>query len=200
MTIPAPPTADDFEGLEDDLAAPDPTFAIIPAPVFAEDMERMLPLVDALVAGFAAGRVRMEDPDERLALVELRRRVVPVIDRLELAVKMIDKVFLQYAVEENAERIRLPDDRLVMYDRPRGEYTTQAAPLRTALAAISRLDGSISMAEVDEALKVEQIVRPNHTKLNALAKRYGGAVKEAIDAHRTFIAPDPARGRVRFPR
>lgn len=191
---------DDFEGLAEDLASAEPAFAIIPAPVFADDMERMLPLVESLVAGFAAGRVRMEDPSERLALVELRARILPVVERLQLAVTLIEKVFLQSALDTHAEKIRLPDDRVVAYEAPRGEYVTQAATLRSALAAIAHTDGTLSLSEVEEALAVVQTIKPNHTKLNSLAKRYGGDVAEAIAKHRQFVAPDPERGKVRFPR
>lgn len=189
---------DDLEGIAEDLAAV-PVMSVVPATEFSADMERMAPLVEALVSGFAAGRVRMEDPDERLALVLLHERLIPVIERLGMARTMIERVFLQYAVDQQADRVRLPDDRMVVYEQGRGSYTTDAVRLRTELMSIAALDGTVSQAEVNDALRVEETVTPNHTRLNALVKR-GGAVAEAIARHRQWVAPAATSGRVRFPR
>lgn len=172
---------------------------IVPAYMFTTDLERMAPLVDALVAGFAAGRVRMTDPAERLALVDLRARLVGVIGTLTDARNLIEQVFLQYAVEQKAAEVMLPDERRVHYEAARGEYITEAKKMRVALHALASLDGTVPPGEVDEALKEEVTIKPNHSKLNALAKKYGGTVAEVINANRTFVVPPPERGRVRFP-
>ena len=155
----------------------------------------------ALVAGLAANRIRMTDPQMRADLVALHEELAEAIQPLQLAKTTVERVFLMYAVDAQAKEVPIPGMGAVHYEAPRGEYIVQAKALRTALFEIHHLDGAPTVEEIDEALRVEEApVKPNNTRLNALQKKYGGQVKEAIDQHRQFVAPPAENGRVRFPK
>ncbi len=186
----------DFADLDDALVPADRVTAV----AFLEDLARMQPLVDALVAGFGAGRVILDKPEERRALVELHAALDGVIGKLAGARTMIEQVFLQAAVARKAEAIPLDDGREVRYEAPRGEYVGDMAALRRDLLAIAALDGSIPTEIIDDALTTEVTVKADNRKLNAIAKKYGEAAAGAIAKRRTYVTPPPERGRVRFPR
>ena len=191
---------DDFEGLDDDLKAVVPAVELVPAGAFITDMERLEPLVTALVAGFAANRIRMDDAHVRAELVDLRSRLLRVIHPLRMTADTIERLFVMEAARLNAKVIGLGEDAgRVTYEPPRGEYVTSAPPLRRDLAALALAGEGITREEIDAALPEILTVKPNHTKLNALEKRYGGPVADAIRKHRQYVAPPPERGRVRFP-
>lgn len=191
---------EDFEGLDEDLAQSRALVQPIPPEEFIADLERMLPLVQALVAGWSAGRVHMADPNDRAALVALRAAIVAVKDVLWSAQSVIERAFLDDAIARGATTTKLPDGRSVIYEPPRGEYVGDMRALRTALATIANLDGTVTMEEVDMALKEEVVVKPDHRRINAIAKRAGGSVAEAIAKHRQHVVPSGVQGKVRFPR
>lgn len=155
---------------------------------------------EILVAGLASNRIRMTDPKQRADLVRLHAELTEAIQPLALAKSTVERVFLMYAVDAQAKEVPVPGMGAVRYEPPRGEYVVQSKALRTALYEIHHLDGAPTAAEIDEALHVEEApIKANNTKLNALEKKYGGAVREAIARYRQFVQPDAERGRVRFP-
>lgn len=189
--------SDDFDGLDEELEQRQ--VSLVTA---AEATDWLAPLsqqVEALVAGFAANRIRMTDPEQRAALVRMRAELDAVLEPLTLAKSTIDRVFLRYAVDAQAREVPIPGLGAVHYEPPKGQYVGQWAELRKALHAIGQLEGAPTPEEIDPAFTVVTEVKGNNTKLNALAKKYGGGVAEAIERHRTFVTPEAERGRVRFP-
>lgn len=156
---------------------------------------------EVLVAGLASNRIRMTDPKQRADLVRLHAELTEAIHPLALAKSTVERVFLMYAVDAQAKEVPIPGMGAVHYEAPRGEYIVQGKALRTALLELHHLDGAPTLEEIDEALRVEEApVKANNTKLNALEKKYGGTVREAIGRLRQFVQPEAERGRVRFPK
>lgn len=187
---------------DDDLvvATPSSPVAIVPADVFAARLESMIPEVEDLVAGFAAGRIRMTDADERARLVDLRERSRAISEALRLVERTIERVFAAYAADIGATTVALGEGRRpVLIEKPRAEYVTQAEPLRRELLRISALDGAPTREEIESAVKVVVDHKPDHRILNAMATKYGGEVAAAIAQYRTRPDVDLAAGRVRFP-
>lgn len=156
---------------------------------------------EALVAGLASNRIRMDDPQQRADLVRLHAVLGEAIQPLALASSTVERVFLMYAVDAQAKEVPIPGMGAVHYEAPRGEYIVQGKALRAALLELHHLDGAPTLQEIDEALRVEEApVKANNTKLNALEKKYGGRVRDEIERLRQFVAPAAERGRVRFPK
>lgn len=172
---------------------------IVTATEFSGDLDRMLPLVEALVAGWAQGRVRMESPEERRALAELHARLSAVVRQLNVATTAIEEVFRRHALATQARDLPLAGGQTVVYEAPKGSYHTDARAMRTALLAIAHTDGTITPEEVAGLFTEEVTVKVDHRKLNAIARKRGTAVAEAIDRHRVFRTPPPEQGKVRFP-
>ena len=194
---------DDFDDLDAMLApsavALAPAVELVTAEAFIADLERLLPLVRTLVAGFSGNRIRMDSPAERERLFRLRSLATDVLSSLSLVPATIERVFLTAAISVGAEVVPVPGTSGVRYEKPKGEYVIQSRPLRVELLRISALDGSPTLEEIDAAIREVTTLKPNHTHINKLAKTYGGEVKAAIDKHRQWVAPEPERGRVRFP-
>lgn len=192
---------DDLEDLDAELEAhaAAPLVAVVPPQAFIEDMERLSPLVDSLVAGFGAGRVFMDSPEQRRQLVVLRDRINRVTRTLSAASGTIEAAFKDAAIAANAKAIPIPGMAPVRFEPARGEYVGDWATLRMVLRALAVTTGIPPVEEVDAALTEVRTVKPDHRRLNSLKDRYGGAVAEAIDANRQFIVPPAVTGRVRFP-
>lgn len=190
------------DDLDQELAeqAASPLVAVVRPPEFIEDMARLKPLVDALVAGFGAGRVFMDDPLQRAQLVELHARIRDVVSTLSAAESVIERTFKDALIAAGARQLPVPGTTPVRFEPARGEYVGDFAALRRSLAAMAAQTGIPPLEEVHAALTETTVVKPDHRKLNALKDRYGGEVAEAIDRHRQFIAPPPQAGRVVFPR
>lgn len=156
---------------------------------------------EVLVAGLASNRIRMTDPQQRADLVRLHAELEEAIQPLALAKSTVERVFLMYAVDAQAKEVPIPGMGAVHYEAPRGEYIVQGKALRAALLEMHHLDGAPTLEEIDEALRIEEApVKANNSKLNALEKKYGGGVREAIGRFRQFVQPEAERGRVRFPK
>jgi hypothetical protein len=189
----------DLEGLDDDLAQ---NALVLVTPKQATVVaEALADAAEAMVRGLTANRIRMTDPQQRADLVELREELNAAIEPLTLARDTIDRVFLIFAVESKAREVAIPGGPAVHYEAARGQYVVQAPELRARLLELSLLDGAPTREEVDEALPEERVVsvKANNTHLNALVKRYGGNVAEAVAQMRQFVMPHPHKGRVRFP-
>ena len=186
---------------DDDLIVVPPTpVEIVGADEFSAVLEHMAPTIEDLVRGFAAGRIRMTDADERARLVDLRERSRAVSEALRLVERTIERVFAAYAADIHATTIALgPDRRPVLIEKPRADYITQAEPLRRELLRLAALDGSPTQDEVEKAVKVVVTHTPDHRVLNSLSTKYGGEVAEAIGKYRTRPEVDPTAGRVKFP-
>ena len=193
---------------EDDLGDLDAEFAaqaaaplvkVIPPEVFIEDMERLAPLVDALVSGFAAGRVFMGSPEQRRQLAVLWNRITAVTGTLSAASHVIETAFKNQAIEQGAKQIPVPGMLPVRFEQPRGSYTGDWATLRTELRRMALETGIPPLEDVERALREERVITPDHRVLNSLKDRYGGEVAETIDRLRQFIVPPPETGRVRMP-
>lgn len=187
----------DFDDLDEELAASQR--ALVTADEATQQLDALAPRVEALVAGLASNRIRMTDPRQRVDLVRLRAEILRVLEPLETARSMVDQVFLKYAVDSRAKEVPIPGMGAVVYEPPKGQYVGEWETMRAALHAIGQLDGAPTPEEIDPAFTVVTETKGNNTKLNALAKKYGGAVAEAIERHRQFVMPEPSRGRVRFP-
>jgi hypothetical protein len=189
----------DEDDLDELLAQPGAVTTIITAPEADEAIRALEPRLAELVAGFAQGRIRMTDAQQRAQLVALRESARAAQEPLRLIADTIEKVFLTYAVEAGAKEVPIPGAGPVRYEAPRGEYVADWRALRSALIQANLDTGAPTLAEIEQAFSEEVIVKGNNTRLNGLATRYGGEVAEAIRAHRQYVAPGPEKGRVRFP-
>lgn len=194
---------DDFDGLDDDLirgpTAVEPATEPVTAEAFIDDLVKLEPYVEALVAGFSSGRIFMNQPSQRQALVDLHAQLEAVIGRLTSARLMIEHVFRDALVDKGAGAIPLPDGHEVILEPARGQYVTRDKELYEALLQVARTTGDVPEAEVHDAIRAVTEYKANHAKLNAMAKKRGSAVADIIAAHRTFVAPPASAGRVRFP-
>lgn len=192
---------DDFDGLDDDLSsrALEPITEPVTAEAFIDDLVKLEPYVEALVAGFASGRIFMNQPSQRQALVELRAQILAVEGLLSTARTMIETVFKNALIDAGALSLPTPDGKEVTLEAARGDYVTKDQALYEALLAIARGSGDVPESEVHDAIRVATTYKANHAKLNAMAKKRGDAVAAVIAAHRTFVTPPAAAGRVRFP-
>lgn len=177
-----------------------PLVAVVRAPEFSNDMERLLPLAEALVSGFAAGRVFMDDPEERRQLVVLRERIDAVVTTLGAAGAIIERAFKDTLVNAGAKAIPVPGLNPVKFEPARGEYVGDFAKLRAALAEMAASTGIPPLEEVHAALTEVRTVKPDHRRINAMRERYGAEVAAVIDRHRQFIDPPASAGRVVFPK
>lgn len=186
---------------DDDLAvAVREPVELVTAADFTADLERWMPLAQALVRGFAANRIRMSDVEQRHDLVVLRARAAAIRELLGLVTGTVDRVFAAYAAETEATTIPLGEGRKpVLYDKPRADWVTQAEPLRRELLRLSALDGAPTADEIEKAIKPVIEFVPDHRTLNSLATRYGGDVRAAIEKYRVRPEIDPAKGRAKFP-
>lgn len=191
---------DDLADLDDALVASSaPELApYVPAASFAAALARIHPDLEQTVAGFAQGRIRMDDPQERGDLADLHHELDRVIKLLAAVRSGIDTVFLTAARERNAKEIPLPEGRKVVYEAPRGSYTGDFRAMRRELAELAALHGDLPPDVVQDALREEVVVTPDHRKLNAIKARYGARAAAIIDGHRTFVVE--GTGRVRYPR
>lgn len=192
---------DDLSDLDDALAAMPEQVQLAPivAPrAFAHALATMYPDLEQTVAGFASGRIRMDEPGDRGDLADLRYELDRVVKLLSSVRGAIDSVFLTAARERGAKEIPLPDDRKVVYEAPRGSYTGDFRAMRRELAELAALHGDLPPDIVQDALREEIVVTPDHRKLNAIKARYGARAGAIIDGHRTFVVE--GTGRVRYPR
>lgn len=190
-----------MDDLDEELAqqAEAPLVAVIRPPEFIADMERLLPLAEALVSGFAAGRVFMDDPEQRRQLVVLRDRIDAVVTTLHSAEAVIERAFKDTLIAAGARQIPVPDHQPVRFEPARGEYVGDFVVLRTELATMAAQTGVPPLEEVHLALTEVRTVKPDHRRLNAMHDRYGDEVAAIIDRHRQFVTPPAVAGRVRFP-
>lgn len=189
----------DEEGLDELLAQPSAVTTIITAEEADEAIRALEPRLAELMAGFAQGRIRMTDAQQRARLVALREAARAAQEPLRLIADTIERVFLVYAVDSKAKEVTIPGSGPVRYEAPRGEYVANWRALRSALIQANLDTGAPTLEEIDQAFSEETIVKGNNTRLNGLASRYGGEVREAIEHHRQYVAPGPEKGRVRFP-
>lgn len=195
MSMPDPPVDD----LDDLLESP-PSVALVAPSEAAQILDPLRSQLAQLVAGFAANRIRMTDPKQRADLVALRSVVSDVLEPLSLIKTTVERVFLLHAIDTSAREIPVPGGPAVVYEPPKGEYVGEWTDMRRELLAVAALEDVPGMrAEIAAAFTETVTVKGNNTKLNALAKKYGGKVRDVIEARRTFVMPDADRGRVRFP-
>lgn len=194
-----PMSVPDEDDLDELLAQPAAVTTIVTAPEAEAAIRSLEPKLGELVAGFASGRIRMTDAQQRAQLVALREAALAAQQPLRLISETVDRVFLMYAVEAGAKEVPIPGSAPVRYEAPKGEYVADWAALRSELVRVNLETGAPTLAEIEQAFTETVTVKGNNTRLNALASRYGGDVKAAIDEGRQYVSPGPERGRVRFP-
>lgn len=110
----------------------------------------------------------------------------------------LERSFVAAAAEANANELRTSVG-IVKIKLPDAQYETRAQAIREGLTRLVA-EGTLSKEEVDAACPVTITYGVNHTKLNALHRHRGDAVREVIDSNRHRIEPDPLAARPMFPK
>lgn len=128
-------------------------------------------------------------PAERYELARARE----VLYKVEQAVKdrrmAIDRAFTRAAADRKMDQVKLSAG-TVKIKKPTARYETKGHEMREQLLALSKEHGNVTQEEIDEALALIITVKPNHTKLNTLARHRGEDVAEVIEANRKKVEPD----------
>jgi hypothetical protein len=144
------------------------------------------------------GDIPLETPDQRQLAVKLWNRLAPIETTVGLWRSMLEARFRDFLQREGASRATLPDGRFVSWEAPPATWQADGHAIRQALEPLV-VQGVLTQEQVDEAAWAEVSYRVNHTKLNALAARYGTRVQDAIEAHRHKV-PSSGPGKVVLPK
>jgi len=171
---------------------------------FHEDVEP--PDTDAMVRAIepaaaalrhALAEVRLVDlvaatPDQRAGIVALRQALDVAVRDASTIVSAIDMVFREAARQSGAKQIPAGSAGIVRVEQ-RGEWKVDVPKMRATLEELVKA-GAISQPELDYTITTEVVTKADNRKLNFLADNRGDAVREAIDAHRSYlINPQAAR-------
>ncbi len=122
------------------------------------------------------------------------------LTRIEQGVKArrlsIELAFKRAAIEADADQVRTAGGHVKVTDRP-STYETRGHELRDQLQTLVHA-GHLTLDEVDEAVAVIVSYKPDHRKLNTLARHRGSEVQAAIEGNRVKVEPDPLAARVSF--
>lgn len=142
-------------------------------------------------------RVQDATPEQRYELA----RAHEVLERVEKAVKArrqaIELAFLRAAAEMGSDQLKLAGGTARVTQRA-SKYEAKGHEMREQLLKLKDEQGNITQEEIDEALALIISVKPNHSKLNYLARHRGEAVAQAIEDNRKKVEPDPMTAKVEF--
>jgi hypothetical protein len=143
-------------------------------------------------------RVLDISPEERMELA----RAHDVLWKVEKAVRdrriSIELAFKRAAAERKLDQVKMAGGE-VRIKLGSGKYECKSASLRDKLLAMAKSDdANLTQEEIDAALPLQIEVKPNHTKLNYLARHRGDDVAAVIDEHRKKVPPDPMQAQVEF--
>ena len=143
-------------------------------------------------------QLTLDTAGQRTQAVALYNALEPIEAAADMHRRAIAGAFRRKAQEEGADRILVGDGRTVGYQAPQAGYRIDEQGLRRGLERLVK-DGRLTQEQVDEAMHVEITYVPNHTKLNALARHFGAAVSDVIEANREKV-PGKGPGRVIIPK
>ena len=136
-------------------------------------------------------------PEERYELAHARE----VLFRVEQAVrdrrKAIDLAFLRAAADRKLDQVKVAGG-VVRIKKPASKYETRGHEMREQLLKLSKEHGNVTQEEIDEALALIITVKPNHTKLNYLARHRGEDVGQVVEDNREKVDPDPLSYRTEY--
>lgn len=136
-------------------------------------------------------------PEERYELARAREVLYKVEQAVRDRRKAIDLAFLRAAQEKKLDQVKLSSGS-VRIKKPAATYETHGDEMRRQLLALAESQQNVTQEEIDEALALIISVKPNHTKLNYLARHRGEDVEAVIEANRTKQEPDPTRYRPEY--
>lgn len=168
-------------------------------------VDNIAPLLDALrmhLADFERWLVPLDDatPQEREAIGLLRAQLVALAQPIEARIKAIDARALVAFAKTGADQLPMSEGRYLTVRRPTAGYDIDANALRRDLLGIVEAGGSLTIEEVEDAVRAEVHYVPNNTRLNYLSRHRGDAVQKVIDTHRRVVTADPAKGKVLWPK
>lgn len=136
-------------------------------------------------------------PGERAAVASVRGRLKDIEATAHSWGGTIDMLFKRSFAGQGARELPA-DGGVIRYEPGKSSYHVKDEALYRALSAF--VGGELTQEELLEAVQPITTYQVNHTKLNALARNRGDAVREAIEANRVKVEPDPLSGRVVYPK
>lgn len=166
-------------------------------------VDNLSPLADAIAETLRDERflIRMETatPAEREEVNRLRAILAALAGPIQARLAALDQHVLIAATRVGADQLPLPKGRAIRVVTGEGRYEVDAHDLRDALTQLAHETNVLTVPEVEDAVRAEVSYKPNHAKLNYLARHRGAAVTEAINTYRRRVPPDPSRGKVEWP-
>jgi hypothetical protein len=158
-----------------------------------------LPSVSALQAVTLDGfDPAVASPAERASVAALRAELREIEQLARSRGTTIDLLFKRAFAQMGARSLPAGGG-VIRFEEGKAGYSVRDEALYAALAAFVT-DGVLLQEELLAAIQPTTVYVVSHTKLNALARNRGDAVREVIEAHRTRLEPDPMSGRVIYPK
>jgi hypothetical protein len=137
-------------------------------------------------------------PEARAALVDFYLVLRDIADQLDARAKAIEFAWQRGMTDLGAQRLPLPDGRVVELTPPATAYQVDGQELAADLQAFVQ-EGLVSQEDAEAAVTVVVSLKFDHRVINKLERNAPAEVRESISSHRRAVPPVNA-GRVRFPK